>query len=268
MKARVIVMVFWAMIWAVPAGAVTRGGYDAGSSCAGSTIPDQPGTILLAQGKPLSGSVLEQACSAYADRGVKDSQQWEQRRCREKLNIALQLFTTEYRSHYTRCMSSVGTSIESDNATRQDYLRRCDAGMTSDRPPVVPPPSTTTPPVTPPTKPPGTVTTPGTRTPGAEIVKPGAWEITLLDLKTLKTYRHVYSFTFRGNNFEGAYLDPRNNKSSFSGYISPDGSRIEYRQQDRDYQANFAGRKTGTGRFEGAVCDSRGNIFTFTLRKK
>ncbi len=268
MKTRLAVMVICAMVWAVSAGAATGAGHDAGSSCAGSTIPDQPGSILLAQGKPLSGSVLEQACRAYADQGMKDSQQWEQRRCREKLNIAPQLFTTEYKSHYTRCMSSVGTSIESDNATRQDYLRRCGAGSTSDRPTAVPPPSTSTPTAKPPTPPPATGTTPGTRTPGADIGKPGAWEITLLDLKTLKTYRYAYSLTFRGNNFEGVYLDPGNNKSSFSGFISPDGSRIEYRQQDNDYQANFAGRKTGTGRFEGAVCDSRGNLFTFTLRKK
>ncbi|MCK7513008.1 MAG: hypothetical protein MZV70_59290 [Desulfobacterales bacterium] len=46
------VMVLCAMVWAVSAGAATGAGHGAGSSCAGSTIPDQPGSILLAQGKP------------------------------------------------------------------------------------------------------------------------------------------------------------------------------------------------------------------------
>jgi hypothetical protein len=213
------------------------------------------------QSRPLSGSALEAACRTTADKALKDSQEWDRLGCSAKLHVAPQVFSPQYNIHFDRCKSTMGTVIQSDQESRDKYLFQCRGAGTSI----------------------GTVTsttstnTTSTTTTGTTLPKPtersdntlgGEWAISLLDLRTLKTYDYVYKLTFNGPSFEGSYSEPKGNPSRFQGSISSDGARIEYKQTDQGYLANFAGRKVGTNRFDGAVCDTRGNIFTFTLFRK
>jgi hypothetical protein len=211
------------------------------------------------QNRPLSGGALEAACRTSADRALKDSQEWERLGCSAKLHVSPQLFSPQYNVHFDRCKSTTGTVIQSDQESRDKYLSQCRGAGTSTGTAT----QTTA------------TTTSSTTTAGTSLMKQpsdntlgGDWVVSLLDLRTLKTYDYIYKLTFSGPSFEGLYSDPKGNPSRFQGSISGDGARIEYTQTDQGYKANFAGRKVGANRFDGAVCDSRGNIFTFTLYKK
>jgi len=110
---------------------------DPGSlSCADYAPKIEQDFILLAQSKPLSGSALESACQAYTQQALKDSGEWVQFNCQKKLSMSPQLFSTDSKTHLSRCKSTAGTVIDSDNKKRQEYLNKCRpaggaAGVTS-----------------------------------------------------------------------------------------------------------------------------------------
>ncbi len=230
-----------------------------------SALPFEETPIMLAAAQPLSGNVLEQACQTHAQRALRDSQEWERLGCSKKLQTTSQLFSLDFNDHLLRCKRTVGTAIKDDQDGREALLAKCrGAASQPPQPPRYTPPSTPPPP---PPRPP--VPTPPPSQPDQEGNKLGeVWAIDLVDLKTLREYHYTYTFTFKGNQFVGKYLTPGNNPSMFQGFISSDGSRIQYTQIYGDYRGNYAGRKKGYNRFEGAVCDSQGNIFLFTLDKK
>ncbi len=232
------------------------------------SIEKTPNIVVAVQ--PLSGNVLDQACRDHAGRALRDSQEWERSGCSAKLHLTSQLFSLDYNTHLSRCKGTLGTTIRDDQTGREDLLAKCKG--TAATPPLPTSAVSLSTPPSPPLAPPVSVTPPAPPPPSQPGQQgktlSGVWEISLLDLKTLKGYRYTYTLTFTGNQFEGKYLVPGDNPSKFQGFISSDGSRIQHTQIHGNYRGNFAGRRVGTDKFEGAVCDSQGNIFQFTLNKK
>lgn len=232
-------------------------------SCQDGALPIEESPIILAAAQILSGSALEEACRAHAEQALKNSQEWERLGCAAKLHMTSQVFSLDLNSHVNRCKVTLGTAIRDDQEGREALLARC-RGVAS------PPSSSTTPPPSA-LSPPQSISPPPPSQPGQEGNRlSGVWEISLLDLKTLKGYRYTYTLTFAGNQFEGRYLNPGDNPSKFQGFISGDGYRIQYTQIDGNHRGNYAGKTAGRvfNRYEGAACDSQGNIFLFTLNKK
>ncbi len=268
-----IIVFLLIMLTAVSIQAATCGSEPSFYSCQdGALSIEETPMMMLVAVQPLSGNVLEQACRDHAGRALRDSQEWERSGCSAKLHMTSQLFSLDYNTHLNRCKVTLGTAISDDRKGREDLLAKC-RGTAPPPPPIRPtPPPPPPPPSVPPSPPPVSITPPTPpppSQPGQEGKRlSGVWEIGLLDLKTLQEYRYTYSLTFTGNQFEGKYLIPGNNPSKFQGFVSSDGSRIQYTQVHGSYRGNFAGRKVGADKFEGAVCDSQGNIFLFTLNKR
>jgi hypothetical protein len=227
----------------------------AGGPCREILQEGQTSSVIILAGRIISYEELKVACPAAAKEAVKDSQEWERMKCTKQLNISPQVISTSYDYHLRRCYDSLGIEIENDRRMRREFLTKC-------RDAIIPPT---------PTPPPTTTTTekPSAPTPMPETKLSGKWNVTIINPVENKEYQYVYKFTFSGDEFQGKYMDPKRDKSTFTGQLLRSGEAIQYTQEDKEksYQATYVGKRIGQYEYQGAVCDSKGNVTMFLLKK-
>jgi hypothetical protein len=225
---------------------------------------------------PLGGAALETGCRAYADKAVKNAQEWKRLDCGKKLNLGVQLMDTDFNFHFNRCRNSIGTTIDTDLKFQEEHLKKCPGfaagGGTQTqgtKPPVMPPPATQ-PPVTPPmgTRPPPP---PPTDPPTPPPANPGAvsaadvWDLVVINSVTLGRSQQTYHIATLSGQFKARNVVADN--LELEGSVS--GAAFEAVATDKTgYRANLYGRLVSTGRVEGTGCDNRGRGFSFALNKR
>jgi len=220
-------------------------------------------------GPMLSGAALDSGCRAYADQAVKNSKEWERRDCGKKLNLGVQLMDTDYNWQLNRCLRSVGTSIDTDLQEQEKYLKQCPQdviGGTGVVPPAGTYPPPTPPPVTQPPQPrPPTPVHPPAVPSGKASAGP-AWDLIVIESVTLGRSQQTYRIP---SPIEGAFkgVNVAAGNPDFEGEYSAPAFRAVM-TDPTGYRADFFGRKTESGKFEGTGCDNRGRSFSFKLVKQ
>lgn len=203
----------------------------------------------------LGGAQLESACQAYADKAVKNAQEWEQLQCQKKLNVSPQMFDTDRNYHYNRCKNSVGTSIASDLKAMEDQLAPCRgiSGGTQQVPsrPV----------------PPRYRNNGRDNIPSMDTTNEGdIWDIQVINSADLGRSDHTYRI---GGGMNGAFTakNMSSNGIQFTGGLN--GTKFEGLMTDSTgYRATLIGHLASPGRIEGTGCDNRGRSYSFSMVRR
>ncbi len=226
---------------------------------------------LFAQ-RALGGAELESACQAYADKAVKIAKEWEERQCKQKLDLAPQLMDTDRTWHYNRCKGSVGTGIDSNLKMMQDDLKKCPGDSGQDGGQIAGTGIT------------GTGNTggnnsrrdnPGWDPPRRDYPRNGndnqtgggdVWDITVVNSADLARSYHVYRIPSLNGMFTGKNLNPAGGPE-FRGQMN--GSVFEAVMTDNTgYRATFIGHGTMSGDIEGTGCDNRNRSYSFVMKRR
>lgn len=198
----------------------------------------------------LSGAELEDACQVYADKAVKYGKEWEQLQCPKKLNVGMQLFSTDRNYLYNRCKNSVGTTIAADLQSMETELKKCIGASDTPGNPQAPPannPRQNNPPTEP-------LNTTG-----------DIWDIIVINSANLARSDHSYRFPILNGLFTAQ--NTRSGGPDFSGQAN--GSVFEAVMTDRTgYRATFIGHLSSPGRIDGTGCDNRGRSFSFSMIRR
>lgn len=195
----------------------------------------------------LSGTALENGCRTYADRAVKNANEWTQLQCQKRLNVSPQLFDADRAYHLKRCFGSAGTTISSDLQSMENDLTAC-KGLASPPPAH---PSTNRP-----------YREPSGKT---ENQTGDLWDVVVINSEDLARSLHTYQIPA----LSGAFIarNMRSGGPELSGKVN--GSVFKALMTDRSgYEATFIGRLSGTKRIEGTGFDNRGRSFSFTMIRR